>query len=47
MKENTLPSHMPTLVESGLGTIEFDMIVSSEFGQLAEPAASTSEKRKK
>ena len=45
--ESTLPSHMPTLAESGLGSVEFDMMVSSEVGQLADPAPSASKKRKK
>ena len=40
---------MPTLADSAgpWKTVEFDMIVSSEVGQLADPAHSASKKRKK
>ena len=45
--EAALPSHMPTLAESGLGRVEFDTIASSEVRRLADPAPSASQKRKK
>ena len=45
--ESALPSHMPSLPESGLGQVEFDAIASSEVSQLADPAPSASKKRKK
>ena len=45
--ESALPSHMPSLPESGLGQVEFDAMASSEVGHLADPAPSAAKKRKK
>ena len=38
---------MPTLAASGIGSVEFNTIVSSEVVHLADPAPSVSKKRKK
>lgn len=45
--ESALPSHMPTLAESGLGRVEFDAMVSSEVGRLADPTPSSASKKRR
>ena len=44
--ESTVPSHVPTLAESGLGRVEFDATVANGVGELADPAPSASKRRK-
>lgn len=34
--ETSFPSHMPTLAESGLGSVKFNSVISSNIGQLAD-----------
>lgn len=42
-----MPSHVPTLAESGLGCVEFDAMVSSEVGRLADPTPSSASKKRR
>ena len=44
--EESLPSHMPSVAESGLGRVELDAISSSGVGKLADPSPSACKKRK-
>ena len=42
----SVPPHMPTLEESGLGRVEFEHTVKSCVRSLADPAEAAAKKRK-